>query len=161
MRLATTCCTRTSASVLKSCANRPRLASASHFSCTSMDSSRGLDRHRRATLAATSDAISAHRTTDGWRLSSAAMAARFVREMRSEEIRAVTGCLRDTRSVSILPSAKGLDYTVSYKIIAYCLFGYVSPQTANSRKKTAANSAKIIEIESQTNSFTSSCTDER
>lgn len=63
MRLATTCCTRTSASVLKSCANRSRLASAPHFSCTSMDNSRGLDRQRRATPAAASDAISAHRTT--------------------------------------------------------------------------------------------------
>lgn len=63
MRLATTCCTRTSASVLKSCANRLRLASAPHFSCTSMDNSRGLDRQRRATPAAASDAISAHRTT--------------------------------------------------------------------------------------------------
>lgn len=62
MRLATTCCTSTSASVLKSCANRLRLASASHFSWTNMDNSLGLDRHRRAMLAAASDATSAQPT---------------------------------------------------------------------------------------------------
>lgn len=59
MSLVTTCCTNTSASVLKSCANRLRFASPSLFSCTNMDSSLGLDRQRRAMLAAVSDARSA------------------------------------------------------------------------------------------------------
>lgn len=60
MRLATMRCTRTSASVLKSCANRLLLASSPHFSWTSMDSSRWLDRHIRATWAAASEARRAH-----------------------------------------------------------------------------------------------------
>jgi len=60
MRLATMRCTRTSASVLKSCANRLLLASSPHFSWTSMDSSLGLDRHIRATWAAASEARRAH-----------------------------------------------------------------------------------------------------
>lgn len=60
MRLATMRCTRTSASVLKSCANRLLLASSPDFSWTSMDSSRGLDRHIRATWAAASEARRAH-----------------------------------------------------------------------------------------------------
>lgn len=59
MRLETTRCTNTSASVLKSCANRLLLASSPHFSWTNMDSSRGLDRHSLATWAAASEARSA------------------------------------------------------------------------------------------------------
>lgn len=59
MRLETTRCTSTSASVLKSCANRLLLASSPHFSWTNMDSSRGLDRHSLATWAAASEARSA------------------------------------------------------------------------------------------------------
>lgn len=59
IRLETTRCTSTSASVLKSCANRLRLACWSHFSSTNMDSSLGLDRHCLAMLAAASEATSA------------------------------------------------------------------------------------------------------